>query len=124
MSANELQPTWEESLPAGYEAIRTAIARGYAGQARHRSTWLHHCALVLAYTTQGLFRVTIAGRLGYSTQRITQLREEGCAAILRGAGEIPEAETVCADRWRRWCSERGDANACARVSRSAEAYSA
>jgi len=111
-------PTPEAPYPPADETIREAVERGRAGRGgRAGPAWSQLRALVLAYAAQGMLRARIGGILGLSTQRVTQLREEGCDAVLRGGLASPEAEAACADRWRRWCAA-GDADACARVPRS------
>jgi hypothetical protein len=113
-------PPPEAPLPPAYETLRAAIERGRAGRGgRAGPAWSRLRALVLAYAAQGMLRARIGGILGVSTQRVTQLREEGCDAVLRGGSESPQAEAACADRWRRWCAA-GDAAACARLRRMAE----
>jgi hypothetical protein len=123
MSPSEPDPTLEASRPPAYEAIRAAIERGRAGRGRAGPAWSDLRAQVLAYAAQGMLRARIGGLLGISTQRVTQLREEGCDAVLRGGAESTQAETVCADHWRRWCAA-GDTDACARVRRSPGASTA
>jgi hypothetical protein len=102
--------------PPAYEALLEAVERGRAGRIESRAReWAHVRALVLALTFQGLSRVRIGGSLSLSTQRITQLREEACEAVLRGGAESLEADTVCAATWTRWCEVHGDADAFQRV---------
>jgi hypothetical protein len=108
----------EAPLPPADAAILEAIERGRAGRGgRTGQAWSNLRALVLAYAAQGMLRARIGGMLGISTQRVTQLREEGCDAVLRGGMPSPRADAACADRWRRWCAG-GDAEACARVERT------
>jgi hypothetical protein len=114
MTAREQEPLREEAIPPTYAAMLEAIEEGRAGRGRSGRRWSELRALVLAATAQGQMRARIGGMLGLSSQRITQLREEGCDSVLRGGVESPEAARVCAARWRLWCA-RGDADACARV---------
>jgi hypothetical protein len=100
--------------PPGYAALVNAIDAGRTGRGRASGAWSPLRAFVLGFAAQGLLRVRIAGLLGISTQRITQLREEGCEAVLRGGLASPEADIACTAQWQRWC-QRGDAAACARA---------
>jgi hypothetical protein len=121
MPPSELAPTFHGAPPPAFEATREAVEHGRAGRGRGESQWSQQRALVLVYTAQGMLRVRIAGLLGISSQRVTQLREEGCDAVLRGGMANLEAEAACADRWRRWCAA-GDATACARVPQMPEPF--
>jgi hypothetical protein len=68
-----------------------------------------------------LTRARIGGDLGISSQRITQLAEEACDAILRSDLEVQAATAACAPTWQRWCEGRGDEEACRRL-RTADAF--
>ena len=107
----------ERHVPPGYEALVKAIEAGRAGRGHPGGGWAETRALVLGYMAQGMVRARIGGILGRSTPRITQLREEGCEAVLRGGEASPEADAACGELWRRWCKERADAAACGRVER-------
>jgi hypothetical protein len=121
MPPSEPAPTFHVALPPAVKATHEAVEHGRAGRGRGESPWSQQRALVLVYTAQGMLRVRIAGLLGISTQRVTQLREEGCDAVLRGGMANLEAEAACADRWRRWCAT-GDADACARLRQIPEPF--
>jgi hypothetical protein len=121
MPPNEPTPTLHVALPPAVEATREAVECGRAERGRGDVSWSEQRALILVYTAQGMLRVRIAGQLGISSQRVTQLREEGCDAVLRGGMASLEAEAACADRWRRWCA-MGDADACARVRHMPESF--
>lgn len=114
MTASEPDPPSEEELPPTYATMLEAIEQGRAGRGRSGRRWSESRAFVLASAAQGQMRARIGGTLGLSSQRVTQLREEGCDAVLRGGAASAEAEQVCAPQWRRWCA-RGDADACART---------
>jgi hypothetical protein len=95
-----------------------AVEQGRHGRGRNGATeWSRVRALVLQELARGLTRARVGGMLGLSSQRVTQLREEGCEAALRGGMPSVEAEHACASTWERWCTSRGDDAACKRVRR-------
>ena len=96
--------------------IRDAIENGRAGRGRRGpETWVQVRARVLHELSHGLTRARIGGTLGISSQRVTQLAEEACDAILRSDAEVHDAEAACAPTWQRWCEGRGDELACQRL---------
>ncbi len=95
-----------------------AVEQGRHGRGRNGAAeWSRIRALVLQELSRGLTRARVGGMLGLSSQRVTQLREEGCEAALRGGVPSLEAEQACASTWERWCTSRGDDAACQRVRR-------
>jgi hypothetical protein len=104
-------------IPPGYAELVIAVEAGRAGRGRPGGGWAQMRALALGYMAQGMVRARIGGLLGRSTPRITQLREEGCEAVLLGGAASAEADAACGALWQRWCLERDDAAACARVAR-------
>jgi hypothetical protein len=95
-----------------------AVEQGRHGRGRHGATeWSRVRALVLQELSRGLTRARVGGMLGLSSQRVTQLREEGCEAALRGGVSSVEAEQACFSTWERWCVSRGDEPACKRIRR-------
>jgi hypothetical protein len=95
-----------------------AVEQGRHGRGRHGGTeWSRIRAIVLQELGRGLTRARVGGMLGLSSQRVTQLREEGCEAALRGELPSVEAEHACAQTWERWCTSRGDEAACRRIRR-------
>jgi hypothetical protein len=120
MQLSAPEPSAERPLPPGYAALVRAVEAGRAGRGHPGKGWAETRALVLGYMAQGMVRARIGGILGRSTPRITQLREEGCEAVLHGAAESSEADAACRELWRRWCTDRADAAACARLARIAE----
>jgi hypothetical protein len=99
-----------------------AVEQGRHGRGRHGATeWSRVRALVLQELGRGLTRARVGGMLGLSSQRVTQLREEGCEAALRGGAPSVEAEHACVQTWERWCLSRGDEAACQRIRRATAA---
>lgn len=97
-------------------ALFEAVEAGRSGRGRNGAEeWSRIRALVLQELGRGLTRARVGGMLGLSSQRVTQLREEGCEAVLRGGADSVEAEQACASAWERWCMSRGDEAACKRV---------
>jgi hypothetical protein len=97
-------------------SILEAVEQGRAGRGRHGSQeWSRLRAEVLTHWGRGLTRARIGGMMGFSSQRVTQLREEACDAVLRGGADSDDACAACAATWRRWCEERGDREACGRL---------
>jgi hypothetical protein len=97
-----------------------AVEQGRHGRGRNGTEeWSRVRALVLQELGRGLTRARVGGMLGLSSQRVTQLREEGCEAVLRGGADSHDAEQACASTWERWCMSRGDEGACNRLKRVA-----
>jgi hypothetical protein len=97
-------------------SIQEAIGRGRSGRGRSGpEEWVRVRAQVLQELSRGLTRARIGGTLGVSSQRVTQLAEEACDAVLRGEAEVHAADEACAPTWRRWCESRGDELACRRL---------
>ena len=97
-------------------SIQDAIERGRGSRgSRGPETWVQVRARILGELSRGLTRARIGGDLGISSQRVTQLTEEACDAILRSDLDVPAADAVCAPTWQRWCEGRGDAQACGRL---------
>ena len=97
-------------------SIEDAIGRGRAGRGRSGpDEWNRVRAQVLQELSRGLTRARIGGSLGVSSQRVTQLAEEACDAVLRGDAQVHAAEEACAPTWQRWCESRGDDLACRRL---------
>jgi hypothetical protein len=97
-------------------SIQDAIERGRAGGGRSTTEGgLRVRAQVLQELGRGLTRARIGGDLGVSSQRVTQLAEEACDAVLRGDANVHAAEDACAPTWQRWCESRGDELACQRL---------
>jgi len=93
-----------------------AVEEGRHGRGRNGAAeWSRIRALVQQELGRGLTRARVGGMLGLSSQRVTQLREEGCEAALRGGMASVEAEHACAQTWERWCVSRGDEPACRRI---------
>lgn len=57
--------------------------------------WSRIRAFVLQELARGLTPAQVGGMLGRSSQRVTQLREEGCEAALRWGVPSLEAEQAC-----------------------------
>lgn len=103
------------SIPEGL-SLQDAIERGRGSRgSRGPETWVQVRAQVLTELSRGLTRARIGGILGISSQRVTQLTEEACDAILRSDLEVPAADAACAPTWQRWCEGRGDDQACLRL---------
>lgn len=97
-------------------SIQEAIERGRGGRgSRGPQAWVQVRARVLDELSRGLTRARIGGDLGISSQRVTQLTEEACDAILRSDIDVPAADAACAPTWQHWCEGRGDAQACGRL---------
>jgi hypothetical protein len=97
-------------------SIQDAIELGRAGRGRGGpEAWIQVRAKVLQELSRGLTRARIGGYLGVSSQRVTQLTEEACDAVLRADADVPAAESACAPSWQRWCESRGDELACRRL---------
>lgn len=97
-------------------SIQDAIEHGRAGRgSRGPETWVQARARVLNELSRGLTRARIGGTLGISSQRVTQLAEEACDAILRSDVDVQAADAACAATWQRWCDGRGDELACRRL---------
>lgn len=95
-----------------------AVEQGRHGRGRNGAAeWSRVRAKVLQELGRGLTRARVGGMLGLSSQRVTQLREEGCEAVLRGGADSADAEQACAGAWERWCMARGDEAACKRLKR-------
>ena len=102
-------------------SIQDAIEHGRGGRgSRGPEAWAQVRARVLDELCRGLTRARIGGDLGISSQRVTQLTEEACDAILRSDIDVPAADAACAPTWQRWCEGRGDDQACRRL-RTADA---
>lgn len=114
------------------QSILAAIERGRAGRGRSvglrsvldastprpgAATWARVRALVLTWVGEGHPRAVIGDELGVGTERVGQLRSEGCDAVLRGGGDSPEADVACAVVWQWWCEQRADQVACERLRR-------
>ena len=98
------------------DPIQDAIERGRAGRGKMGpDEWSRLRARVLLEIGHGLTRARIGGELGISSQRVTQLSEEACDAVLRSDPLALAAEQACAPTWERWCDSRGDELACARL---------
>jgi hypothetical protein len=112
-----LNPDYTSSMNQNRNSsLVDAVEQGRHGRGRHGTAeWSRIRALVLQELGRGLTRARVGGMLGLSTQRVTQLREEGCEAALRGGVPSIEAEHACASTWERWCQSRGDEEACKRV---------
>lgn len=97
-------------------SVEDAIERGRSGRGRGGvAEWVRVRAQVLSEVAHGLSRARIGGILGVSSQRVTQLTEEACDAVLRGGAVVRMTEEVCAATWTRWCVTRGDDVACSRL---------
>ena len=97
-------------------SLFTAVEEGRHGRGRNGAEeWSRIRALVLGEFARGLTRARIGGTIGLSSQRVTQLREEGCEAVLRGGVASHEADRACIAVWSRWCQSRGDREACQRL---------
>lgn len=97
-------------------SIQDAIEHGRAGRgSRGPETWVQIRARVLNELNRGLTRARIGGTLGISSQRVTQLAEEACDAILRSDIDVQAADAACAPTWQRWCESRSDELACRRL---------
>lgn len=100
------------------DSLLAAVEQGRHGRGRNGAAeWSRVRALVLQELGRGLTRARVGGMLGLSTQRVTQLREEGCEAALRGGLPSVTAEHACFSAWERWCTSRGDDMACKRIKR-------
>lgn len=98
------------------ESVEEAIDRGRAGRGRATpDKWVRIRAQVLRELSRGLTRARIGGSLGVSSQRVTQLTEEACDAVLRGGMVVLTADEACDATWRRWCESRADRAACDRL---------
>lgn len=93
--------------------VTTGPAAEAAGQPTSR--WSRIRATVVTLRSEGWSTLAIGDELGISRSRVQQLILEACDAILRALPRSREADQVCAPVWQRWCDERGDAEACARV---------
>lgn len=103
-------------------SIQDAIERGRGSRgSRGPEKWVQVRAQVLDELSRGLTRARIGGILGISSQRVTQLTEEACDAILRSDLDVPSADAACAATWQRWCEGRGDNQACLRL-RTADVF--
>lgn len=101
---------------APLDPLEEAIDRGRAGRGKNGpSEWNRLRARVLQQIIRGLTRARIGGELGISSQRVTQLTEEACDAVLRSEPSSIGAEQACAPTWERWCESRGDELACVRL---------
>jgi hypothetical protein len=113
-------------------SILAAIERGRAGRGRSvglrsvldasaprtgAAAWARVRALVLTWVGEGYPRAVIGDELGVGTERVGQLRSEGCDAVLRGGGDSAEADVACAVVWQWWCEQRADQVACERLRR-------
>lgn len=97
-------------------SIQDAIEHGRGSRGSHGpEAWVQVRARVLGELSRGLTRARIGGSLGISSQRVTQLTEEACDAILRSDLHVQAADAACAPTWQRWCEGRGDEQACRRL---------
>ena len=90
------------------------LGRGQRGRGGPEG-WTRVRAQVLQEISRGLTRARIGGSLGVSSQRVTQLIEEACDAVLRGQAHVRAAEEACLPTWQRWCEGRSDELACKRL---------
>lgn len=97
-------------------SIEDAIDQGRAGRGRETpDKWVRIRAQVLRELSQGLTRARVGGSMGVSSQRVTQLAEEACDAVLRSGMSARVADEACSATWMRWCENRGDSLACERL---------
>ncbi len=106
-----------EPNPAILAAIEAG--RGQRGQG-NPDTWTRHRAKVLTLAQSGLELGRLGEELEMSERQVDLMLEEACDALLQSGAGSPEADAVCARKWRRRC-RIGIAAACARLSRGSRA---
>jgi hypothetical protein len=112
-----LSPTLPPMETDPIPSIVAAIARGRGRRGwKDPAVWIRFRAQLLSALALGHPLVWLDGVRELPADEVTRLTGEACDAVLRGGGDSPEADVVCAPTWRRWCRYSHGA-ACARMRR-------